>query len=45
MIDKIVKVGNVEVVNNKLFILFGGMNVLESCDMVMCVCEKYVEVM
>ena len=44
MTDKIVKVGNVEVANNKPFALFGGMNVLESRDMAMRVCEKYVEV-
>ena len=44
MTDKIVKVGNVEVANNKPFTLFGGMNVLESRDMAMRVCEKYVEV-
>ena len=44
MTDKIVKVGNIEVANNKPFTLFGGMNVLESRDMAMRVCEKYVEV-
>ena len=44
MTDKIVKVGNVEVANNKPFTLFGGMNVLESRDMAKRVCEKYVEV-
>ena len=44
MTDKIVKVGNVEVANNKPFTLFGGMNVLESRDMAMRVCERYVEV-
>ena len=44
MTDKIVEVGNVEVANNKPFTLFGGMNVLESRDMAMRVCEKYVEV-
>ena len=44
MTDKIVKVGSVEVANNKPFTLFGGMNVLESRDMAMRVCEKYVEV-
>lgn len=33
MTDKIVKVGNIEVANNKPFTLFGGMNVLESRDM------------
>lgn len=44
MTDKIVKVGNIEVANNKPFTLFGGMNVLESRDMALRVCEKYVEV-
>ena len=44
MTDKIVKVGNVEVANNKPFTLFGGMNVLESRDMAIRVCEKYVEI-
>lgn len=44
MTDKIVKVGNIEVANHKLFTLFGGMNVLESRDMALRVCEQYVEV-
>ncbi|WGE69394.1 3-deoxy-8-phosphooctulonate synthase [Actinobacillus equuli subsp. haemolyticus] len=44
MNNKIVKVGNIEVANDKPFTLFGGMNVLESRDMAMRVCEKYVEV-
>ncbi|QLB16818.1 3-deoxy-8-phosphooctulonate synthase [Mannheimia varigena] len=44
MTDKIVKVGNIEVANNKPFTLFGGMNVLESRDMALRVCEQYVEV-
>lgn len=44
MTDKIVKVGNIEVANNKPFTLFGGMNVLESRDMALKVCEQYVEV-
>lgn len=44
MTDKIVKVGNIEVANNKPFTLFGGMNVLESRDIAMRVCEQYVEV-
>ncbi|WP_150539232.1 3-deoxy-8-phosphooctulonate synthase [Actinobacillus vicugnae] len=42
--NKIVKVGTIEVANDKSFTLFGGMNVLESRDMAMRVCEKYVEV-
>ncbi|HDL1210547.1 TPA: 3-deoxy-8-phosphooctulonate synthase [Mannheimia haemolytica] len=45
MTDKIVKVGNIEVANHKPFTLFGGMNVLESRDMALRVCEQYVEVM
>lgn len=44
MNNKIVKVGNIEVANDKPFTLFGGMNVLESRDMAMRVCEQYVEV-
>ncbi|MEE3683912.1 3-deoxy-8-phosphooctulonate synthase [Actinobacillus pleuropneumoniae] len=44
MLNKIVKVGNIEVANDKPFTLFGGMNVLESRDMAMRVCEQYVEV-
>lgn len=44
MTDKIVKVGSIEVANNKPFTLFGGMNVLESRDMALRVCEQYVEI-
>ncbi|MBT9318859.1 3-deoxy-8-phosphooctulonate synthase [Actinobacillus pleuropneumoniae] len=44
MNNKIVKVSNIEVANDKPFTLFGGMNVLESRDMAMRVCEQYVEV-
>ncbi|WHP46979.1 3-deoxy-8-phosphooctulonate synthase [Mannheimia bovis] len=44
MTNKIVKIGNIEVANNKPFTLFGGMNVLESRDMALRVCEQYVEV-
>lgn len=44
MQHKIVKIGQIEVANNKPFVLFGGMNVLESLDMAMRVCEAYVEV-
>ena len=44
MNNKIVKVGNIDVANDKPFTLFGGMNVLESRDMAMRVCEHYVEV-
>lgn len=44
MQNKIVRVGDIEIANDKPFVLFGGMNVLESRDMAMAVCEKYVEV-
>ena len=43
MTNKIVKVGNIDVANDKPFTLFGGMNVLESRDMAMRVCEHYVD--
>lgn len=39
-----VQVGDIEVANNAPFVLFGGMNVLESRDLAMQVCEHYVEV-
>ena len=44
MQNKIVKIGNIDVANDKPFVLFGGMNVLESRDMAMKVCEAYVKV-
>lgn len=44
MEQKIVKVGNVEVANDLPFVLFGGMNVLESRDLAMKMAEVYVEV-
>lgn len=44
MEQKIVKVGNIDVANDKPFVLFGGMNVLESRDLTMRICEYYVEV-
>ncbi len=40
----IITIGNVEVANNKPFVLFGGMNVLESRDLAMQIAEHYVEV-
>ncbi|MBB3167933.1 3-deoxy-8-phosphooctulonate synthase [Simiduia aestuariiviva] len=42
--DKTIKVGALTVANNAPFVLFGGMNVLESRDMAMQVAEAYVEV-
>ncbi|MEG3753668.1 3-deoxy-8-phosphooctulonate synthase [Psychromonas arctica] len=43
MSQKIIKVGNVEVANDLPFVLFGGMNVLESRDLAMKMVETYVE--
>lgn len=39
-----VRVSNIRVANNAPFVLFGGMNVLESRDLAMHVAETYVEV-
>ena len=44
MKQKVVSIGDIKVANDLPFVLFGGMNVLESRDMAMAVCEKYVEV-
>lgn len=44
MQNKIIRLDNIDIANDKPFVLFGGMNVLESRDMAMQVCEKYVEV-
>ncbi|GAA6185122.1 MULTISPECIES: 3-deoxy-8-phosphooctulonate synthase [Alteromonadaceae] len=39
-----ISVGNVDVANDKPFVLFGGMNVLESRDLAMRIAEHYKEV-
>lgn len=44
MTQKIIKVGDLSLGNERPFVLFGGMNVLESRDLAMQVAEKYVEV-
>lgn len=41
---QVIKVGDVEIANQLPFVLFGGMNVLESRDLAMRVAEHYVEV-
>lgn len=41
---KTIEVGKIQVANDKPFVLFGGMNVLESRDMAMQVAEQYVRV-
>ena len=35
---------NIDIANDKPFVLFGGMNVLESRDLAMSIAEHYVEV-
>ncbi|HEK1766512.1 TPA: 3-deoxy-8-phosphooctulonate synthase [Pseudomonas putida] len=44
MTQKIIRVGSIEIANDKPFVLFGGMNVLESRDLALKVCEEYVRV-
>ena len=44
MSQKIISIGNVQVGNSLPFVLFGGMNVLESRDLAMKMAETYVEV-
>lgn len=44
MQQKVVSIGDINVANNLPFVLFGGMNVLESRDMAMQVCEHYVTI-
>ena len=44
MSQKIIRVGNIEIGNDKPFVLFGGMNVLESRDLALQICEAYVKV-
>lgn len=44
MTGQIIQVGAIEVANHLPFVLFGGMNVLESRDLAMRIAEHYVEV-
>lgn len=37
-----VSIGDINVVNDLSFVLFGGMNVLEFRDLAMRICEYYV---
>ena len=41
MEQKIIRVGDIDVSNDKPFVLFGGMNVLESRDLAMRIAEAY----
>lgn len=42
--QKTIQVGQIEMANDRPFVLFGGMNVLESRDLAMRVAETYVDV-
>ncbi|AXR08428.1 3-deoxy-8-phosphooctulonate synthase [Salinimonas sediminis] len=42
--NRVINVGKTQVANNLPFVLFGGMNVLESRDLAMKIAEHYVEV-
>ncbi|WP_457913404.1 3-deoxy-8-phosphooctulonate synthase [Candidatus Gillettellia adelgis] len=44
MKQKVVKISDINVANDQPFILFGGMNVLESRELAMIVCEQYINV-
>lgn len=44
MQNNIINVAGIEVANHKPFVLFGGMNVLESRDLAMRIAEHYVQV-
>ena len=44
MEDKVIEVGDIEVANDKAFVLFAGMNVLESKDLALQVAEAFVKV-
>ncbi|HBW97964.1 MAG TPA: 3-deoxy-8-phosphooctulonate synthase, partial [Pseudoalteromonas sp.] len=44
MNNQVININNIELANDKPFVLFGGMNVLESRDLAMRIAEHYVEV-
>ncbi|WP_392565324.1 3-deoxy-8-phosphooctulonate synthase [Utexia brackfieldae] len=44
MKQKVVKIGDIQVANDLPFVLFAGINVLESRDLAMRACEQYVKV-
>lgn len=44
MKQKVIHIGDIKVANDLPFVLFGGMNVLESRDLAMRICEHYVQV-
>ena len=44
MNNQVININQIELANDKPFVLFGGMNVLESRDLAMRIAEHYVEV-
>ena len=44
MVAKTVNIGNISVSNDMPFVVFGGVNVIESRDLAMRVCEEFVRV-
>ncbi|MBA6223957.1 MULTISPECIES: 3-deoxy-8-phosphooctulonate synthase [unclassified Colwellia] len=44
MTKQLITLGDIDIANDKPFVLFGGMNVLESRDLAMTIAEHYVEV-
>ncbi len=44
MQQKVIRVGEIEIANDKPMVLFGGMNVLESRDLALKIAEHYVDV-
>ncbi|MDP0588329.1 MAG: 3-deoxy-8-phosphooctulonate synthase [Candidatus Endonucleobacter bathymodioli] len=42
MQNRVVSIGNISLANNQAFVLFGGINVLESRDMAMATAEEFV---
>ena len=42
--SKTVRIGDIQLANDNPFVLFGGMNVLESRDMALAIAESYVKV-
>jgi 2-dehydro-3-deoxyphosphooctonate aldolase (KDO 8-P synthase) len=44
MTQKIIRVADIDIANDKPFVLFGGINVIESRDLAMRACEEYVRV-
>ncbi|UAJ65633.1 3-deoxy-8-phosphooctulonate synthase [Candidatus Schneideria nysicola] len=44
MKNRIINIGNIKIANNLPFVLFGGLNVLESRDLAIRVCEHYINI-